>query len=611
MDRSAVASEPIETRLPQHGVQIAERLWWVGNCAGGAETAHHTYLIEAGDQSLLVDPGPASGFGELLHRVEALLPFSHIRWFVCHHPGPDTASSLPLIAQRVERADACIVTHRQSADLIAAYGMTIPVWLVEEHLWRLQLPDRRLRFLFTPYIRSPGAFCTFDERSGVLFSGDLFAGVTGAGTLFAGDETCFEPIRAYHEYLVPSREVLGYALSRVEAHRVRQIAPRRGLLIPEPLVEYVIDKLKGVECGLYLLARESTDVQRLSRLNGLLKEITSTMIVSRDFREIAGRLLAILQQVFPATLLEFYVQLEDDTVLHLAPASRYRGVAASPPLKISRMFGIHRRHWQTQSGGRSYELVQVSREEGGDDSHWLVLPLFKRGEEWMYGVAVVHLQETVELTDEMEQMTREMSSSLQVAVERETIYRRIELERQRFYERSIRDALTGLFTRFYMEDTLRRLFEIHDRNGNTQVALAMLDIDHFKRINDSYGHVQGDEVLRQVARVIRADARAGDLPVRLGGEEFGIFVVGDSAAEIPAIAERLRRRVMAIRFQGSLSRLRVTVSVGAAVRQQGESIPGFIERADLALYRAKKQGRNRVFLADRAGHPGQWSLGFE
>jgi diguanylate cyclase (GGDEF)-like protein len=594
-----------------HAVQVADQVWWVGHEAPGSDLNCHVYLIEQGDQSVLLDPGSRITFEHTLRKIEEVIPFSHIRWFICHHPDPDITASLPLVDGMIEREDARIVTHQRAGALIRHYGIGTPFWRVEEHQWRLQLPDRLLQFLFTPYAHFPGAFCTFDNRSGTLFSSNLFGGLTQAQGLFARDEGYFESIRTFHEHYIPSRDVLGHALSRIEEHPVRIIAPQHGAIIPERLVGYIINKLKELECGLYLMARESTDIQRLSRLNGLLKDITSTMIVSRDFREIADRLLLILQQMLPATLLEFYVQLEDDTVLHLAPASRYRGVAASPPLKISRMFGVHRRHWETSAGGRSFELVWITQEEGGDGNHWLVLPLFKREEEWMFGVAVIHLEERIEQTDEIERMTREMSSALQVAVERETIYRSIELERQRFYERSIRDSLTGLFTRFYMEDTLRRLFEIHDRNGGTQVALAMLDIDHFKRINDSYGHVQGDEVLRQVAQIIRTDARAGDLPVRLGGEEFGIFVVGDSAADIPAIAERLRRRVAAIRFKGSLSRLKVTISVGTAIRQQGETIPGFIERADLALYRAKKRGRNQVCFADRAGYSAQWSLGFE
>lgn len=229
----------------------------------------------------------------------------------------------------------------------------------------------------------------------------------------------------------------------------------------------------------------------------------------------------------------------------------------------------------------------------------------------MYGVAIISLREEIEVDQPISQMMEEMSPALQVALEREAIYRGIELERQKFYERSIRDPLTGLFTRFYMEDALRRLFEIHDRSGGTMVALAMLDIDHFKCVNDRYGHVRGDEVLCRVAQIIKADARAGDLPVRLGGEEFGLIVVGEPAVEIAAVGERLRQKIASTRFHGSFASLRVTISIGTALRQVGESIPGFIERADLALYQAKREGRNRVRSAESSGGPGQWTLLFE
>jgi diguanylate cyclase (GGDEF)-like protein len=369
-------------------------------------------------------------------------------------------------------------------------------------------------------------------------------------------------------------------------------------------------ELKGLECGFYLMAGKDTDVQRLSRLNAVLEEITSTMVVSRDFRDIADRLLAILKRAMPAESLEFYVQLEDDTVLHLAPESRYRGVAASPPRQISKMFGISRMSWQERMAGSFKPVILQHGHRAGECQH-ILLPLFKGEDEWIYGVAVILVRDEVELDSHMCQMMEQMSAALQVAVERETIFRGIELERQKFYERSIRDPLTGLFTRFYMEDTLRRLFEIHDRSGGTPVAMAMLDVDHFKRVNDHYGHVRGDEVLCRVAHIIQADARAGDLPVRLGGEEFGLIVVGEPAVEIASIAERLRQKIASTRFQGTFSGLRVTISTGTALRQVGESIPGFIERADLALYQAKNQGRNRVVSADSTGSPGQWTLLFD
>ncbi len=597
-DRRRAAATP--------AVALADRVWWVGGGGPECEFGCHSYLIEQGDQSVLIDPGSRSGLDHTLARVEQVVPLSHVRWIVCQQQDPEVTSSLPLLERRLGHRDLRLVLHWRARGLPAHYGVGLPLWLVDEHRWRLPLADRTLHFLFTPYTPSPGAFCSFDDRSGVLFSGQLFSAVGGDDGLYARDESWFDAIRQYHEQQLPSRDVLNHALGRIEGLPVETIAPQQGAVIPSGLVPYMVQKLKGLECGLHLLARDGVEMRRLSRLNQVLREITSTMIVSRDFREIADRLRAVLERMLPAEALEFYVQLEDDTVLHLARESRYRGVAAVLPPRIRRLFGTTREAWQVD--GRPWFRIEKG---DGRDPPCIVMPLFRRGEDWVYGVALILLREPVEPTPEIDEMMEQMSTALQVAVERETILRGIELERQRFYERSIRDALTGLFTRFYMEDTLRRLFEIHDRGGGTAVALAMIDIDHFKRINDGFGHLRGDEVLRRVAQVIRNDARAGDLPVRLGGEEFGIIVVGEPAVEISAIAERLRRKVAAIEFPPPLDRLRVTVSIGTAVRQVGESIPAFMERADLALYQAKNGGRDQVRCADTGAPSGQWTLMFD
>ncbi len=590
---------------------LADRVWWVGTEASEGREQHHAYIVEQGTESVLIDPGCSQHFDETRARISQVLPFSHIRWFICHHQDPQITSALPLIDSQVVRDDAAIVTHGGAAASIAGYGLRLPFWLVEDNEWQLRLSERLLRFVFTPYTHAPGAFCTVDTEAEILFSGDLFGGSVGDRDLLAPDSGHFEAIRPFHEHILPSREVLNHSLTQVEKYPISMIAPRHGCVIPGQLVEGIVHKLKGLECGLYLMATGNTDIHHLSRLNAALKDITSTMIVSRDFREIADRLLEILRRELPAKSLEFYVQLNDDTVLYLAPESRYRGVAGSPPRIISRMFGVSKEGWHA-SGKQAYDPVLAECDNPQEHGRMLLLPLFKGDDPWIYGVAVISLERPVDMDEDIGQMVGQMSQALQVAVERETIFRGIELERQKFYERSIRDPLTGLFTRFYMEDTLRRLFEIHDRSGGTPVALAMLDIDHFKSINDQYGHVRGDEVLRKVARVIQDDARAGDLPVRLGGEEFGLIVVGGPAVEIHSISERLRQNIAAIRFHGSFVGLRVTISIGTALRQVGESIPGFIERADLALYRAKSLGRNRVCCADNtAAHSGQWTLHFD
>lgn len=591
-------------------VELAARIWWVGSNRQKQRIEANAYLIEQGDQSVLIDPGSVVTFPDTLRRIEQVIPFANIRWIVCQHQDPSVTSALPLIQAGLKRKDLEIVTHRLAAEMIRHYALSMPFWLVDEHQWRLPLADRLLQFVFTPYAHLPGAFCSFDSATGTLFSGDLCGGYRAGRALLAKQDEDLDSVRSFHEHFFPSREILNQALNRIENYSIEMIAPQHGQLLCASLTKKIMRELKGLECGLYLLAGKESDVQRLSLLNAMLRDITSTMVISRDFRDIADRLLAILQRALPAESLEFYVQLEDDTVLLLAPESRYRGVAATPPRRISRMFGVSRKQWRKQTKS-CFDSVKYKRVPDAAESQHILLPLFKGGEEWMYGVAIISLREEIEVDQPISQMMEEMSPALQVALEREAIYRGIELERQKFYERSIRDPLTGLFTRFYMEDALRRLFEIHDRSGGTMVALAMLDIDHFKCVNDRYGHVRGDEVLCRVAQIIKADARAGDLPVRLGGEEFGLIVVGEPAVEIAAVGERLRQKIASTRFHGSFASLRVTISIGTALRQVGESIPGFIERADLALYQAKREGRNRVRSAESSGGPGQWTLLFE
>ncbi len=133
----------------------------------------------------------------------------------------------------------------------------------------------------------------------MLFSSDIFGGLTPEFSLVARDESYFEAMRPFHEHYMPSRDILGYALRAIERHPVRMIAPQHGSIIPEHLVGSMIDKLKTLECGLYLIARGDTDIQRLSQLNQTLRDITQTMLVYRDFRDIAGSLLDITRRVLP------------------------------------------------------------------------------------------------------------------------------------------------------------------------------------------------------------------------------------------------------------------------------------------------------------------------
>lgn len=163
------------------------------------------------------------------------------------------------------------------------------------------------------------------------------------------------------------------------------------------------------------------------------------------------------------------------------------------------------------------------------------------------------------------------------------------------------DALTGLPNRRTFMARLEEEYARLRRFDTQQVAVLMLDVDYFKRVNDTHGHAAGDEVLRQVATLIREEPRRVDLCARIGGEEFAVILAGASAESAREFAERLRRKIAAaaIIFEGKA--LAVTVSVGvAAMRPTDESADASLLRADGALYKAKEAGRNQVKLAEES-----------
>ncbi|HWX84486.1 MAG TPA: PleD family two-component system response regulator [Xanthobacteraceae bacterium] len=163
-------------------------------------------------------------------------------------------------------------------------------------------------------------------------------------------------------------------------------------------------------------------------------------------------------------------------------------------------------------------------------------------------------------------------------------------------EMAITDALTGLFNRRYMESHLATLVEQAASRGKP-LTVMVIDIDYFKAINDSHGHDAGDDVLRDFALRIKRSIRGIDLACRYGGEEFVLVMPETDMAVAAMVAERLRRRIAAEPFaiQQGARVIPVTISIGiAALRDKDDTAASVLKRADQALYRAKRDGRNRV-----------------
>lgn len=165
-------------------------------------------------------------------------------------------------------------------------------------------------------------------------------------------------------------------------------------------------------------------------------------------------------------------------------------------------------------------------------------------------------------------------------------------------ELALYDPLTDLPNRRQFDDRLKTEFARAGRSGG-ELALILLDLDHFKRVNDSFGHPAGDTVLKAVAVALQKNLRANDLPGRLGGEEFAVLLPDTGLDEAQGLAERLRQTIEAMPIDiGKGKTINVTVSAGVTRAIPALDKEATIDAADQALYRAKVAGRNRVELAD-------------
>jgi len=180
-----------------------------------------------------------------------------------------------------------------------------------------------------------------------------------------------------------------------------------------------------------------------------------------------------------------------------------------------------------------------------------------------------------------------------VATRSEVDQLRDELDRVR--EEVLMDGLTGLLNRRGFDERIAALIASSDA-----LSLVFIDIDHFKRINDTYGHVFGDRVLRAVAEVLKASVKGRDVVARYGGEEFAVLLPETSVEGARSVAQQLLEQIERTRIR-RLSTAEtigaITVSAGVTMHRGGEAVPEFLQRADTALYASKAGGRNRVTIA--------------
>lgn len=248
---------------------------------------------------------------------------------------------------------------------------------------------------------------------------------------------------------------------------------------------------------------------------------------------------------------------------------------------IGRHFSTFYSPEEVENGWPQRELASAARAGRLEDEGWRTR---KDGQRFWANVVVTAMRSADGAVYGYSKIVRDLTER---KLQEDALKRSVERSRQ-LWAQAVKDPLTGAYNRRYMAEQLHSAIE---RVAWMTASLVSVDIDHFKAINDRFGHVAGDTVLMGVAALARRLSRDSDLLFRMGGDEFSLYLPGATHAAATHIAERLRR---AVEHASLLKDCTVTVSIGVAEIRAQDDAEAWIHRADEALYEAKRAGRNRV-----------------
>ncbi len=262
-------------------IEIGENIYWIGMYFENDVFQCHPYLIKNGDESVLIDPGSMLEFEAVVKKITEVDNMKNIKYIVLDHQDPDLAASISEIEKLIDREDLQIITHSRMIDVIKHYGITSSYYRIDKNNYELKTKNGlKLKFLTTPYCHSPGAFVSYEPKSKILFSGDIFGGIEESWKFYA-DENYFEEAKVFHREYMPSRDIFNYSLNKIEKLDMELIAPQHGSIIKKKYITKLIDDLKKLDCGLYV--REVYSKNLLDTIEELKKaKLNSELVIESN-----------------------------------------------------------------------------------------------------------------------------------------------------------------------------------------------------------------------------------------------------------------------------------------------------------------------------------------
>ena len=338
------------------------------------------------------------------------------------------------------------------------------------------------------------------------------------------------------------------------------------------------------------------ELERRDRDNTALGKLGDMLEMCKSADESKAVLGQLVDKLFPGTSGNLYLLNFGNDLLEAVATWGAAGPAGDPVIGKDDCWAMRRGQMHVVEDARSKLICQhlVAPPAGG----YLCAPIMGQGEV----LGMLHVQYGAASAGEAELLRQRRHESQQAWALNVSEHIALALANLKLREtlrvQAVRDSLTGLYNRRYMEQALEREVLRAARNGRT-VGVIMLDLDHFKRYNDTHGHEAGDNLLRVLGDFLLTHVRAEDIACRYGGEEFVVILPEASLAMCRSRAEQLWKGVqgLSVNVHGELLH-GVTTSVGvAAFPEHGATMSGLLRAADAALYAAKRQGRDRVEVA--------------
>ena len=528
-------------------IEIAPDIYWIGYVIPNDPFQCHVYLIKNGEESILIDPGSMITFPVVLEKITSLIPLRDIKYIIMHHQDPDIVGCYTTLEKLFPKGERYIVTHWRTEMLLKHYQWETPFYLINENEWKLKAGNRKLEFVFTPYAHFPGAFCTYDKKSKILFSSDLFGGLTPKFELFAKSvDEYFEYAKIFHEHYIPSKEVLNYAINKIEKKSPVIIAPQHGSIIKKDLIKPFFNKLKKLNCGFYLMDDYISDIKFLDKIEEIFKIFLNKILSLSLFEDILKELFVSIKHIIPSfENLDIYINIPYIKKYH-------------------------------------YKYSDISYKNS------FSAKLYDKGNNQ---IGKITLFFSKEITEREKHFLQLLIKKIEPLFPLTFVLQELESQNKKLYYKATTDNLTKVYNREFMKEFLPKTIE-EAKRYNFPLSISIIDIDFFKKINDTYGHLTGDCILKELSTLMKENFRGSDTIIRYGGEEFLIVMPFTNLKDAYIKMENFRKTLQKYLFCGK-QKLHLTISAGVA-QLENEDISGFIQKADEKLYEAKKSGRNKV-----------------